>query len=104
VDLRGRRSGLDRQAPNNSPDLFRRFSAAGPIDEKRFGKMGTKPASGNSLAECSNLARGESMKDPVHIFGCGRGFHMEVSDGRSATPLNRGTAKRAGRAMRSGVV
>jgi hypothetical protein len=33
------------------------------------------------------------MKDPVHIFGCGRGFHMEVSDGRSATPLNRGNRK-----------
>ena len=24
--------------------------------------------------KCSNLARGESMKDPVGVFGCRRGF------------------------------
>jgi len=57
--------------------------------ENRFGKMGTKPASESFLAECSNLARGESMKDPVHISGCGRGFRMEMSDGRSATTIDR---------------
>jgi hypothetical protein len=29
------------------------------------------------------------MKDPVHISGCGRGFRMEMSDGRSATTIDR---------------
>jgi hypothetical protein len=37
---------------------------------------GTKSAPRNCLFKCSNLERGESMKDPVSIFGCWRGFQF----------------------------
>ena len=30
------------------------------------------------LIKCSNLQRGDSMKDPVSIFGCWRGFQLEA--------------------------
>jgi len=32
---------------------------------------------GRFLFSASNLARGESTKDPVGIFGCRRGFRLE---------------------------
>ena len=35
--------------------------------------------------KCSNLARGESMKDPVCIFECRRGFHFESIAERTAS-------------------
>jgi hypothetical protein len=37
---------------------------------------GTNPALRSCLVKCSNLERGESMKDPVSIFGCWRGFEF----------------------------
>jgi hypothetical protein len=46
---------------------------------------GTKPALRNYLFKCSNLERGESMKDPVSIFGCWRGFQFAGS-ARRPTP------------------
>ena len=54
---------------------------------------GTKRAPRRFSLKCSNLARGESMKDPVCIFECRRGFSLW--SGRSA-------AARNPRAMRSG--
>src|SRR5258708_24552774 len=46
---------------------------------------GTKTAYRSSLFKCSNLERGESMKDPVSIFGCWRGFQLRVACQRSPT-------------------
>jgi hypothetical protein len=49
---------------------------------------GTKPALRNYLFKCSNLERGESMKDPVSIFGCWRGFQFAgcLAAARRQTP------------------
>ena len=53
---------------------------------------GTKPAPRRFPVKCSNLARGESTKDPVDIFGCGRGF----SYGANASGCTRSRAMRSG--------
>src|SRR5882757_8192090 len=47
-----------------------------PVAAKISDVTGTKPAPRNYLFKCSNLERGESMKDPVSIFGCWRGFQF----------------------------
>jgi hypothetical protein len=46
---------------------------------------GTKPAPRRFFLKCSNLARGESMKDPVCIFECRRGFSFWSGRTRSAS-------------------
>ena len=52
---------------------------------------GTKPALRRFLLKCSNLARGESMKDPVCISGCGRGFRLSrgIAAARDREPCDR---------------
>src|SRR5882757_6321777 len=47
-----------------------------PVAAKISDVTGTKSAPRNYLFKCSNLERGESMKDPVSIFGCWRGFQF----------------------------
>src|ERR1700716_3834557 len=42
--------------------------------QRNLALAGTNPALRSCLVKCSNLERGESMKDPVSIFGCWRGF------------------------------
>src|SRR5258707_9495927 len=37
---------------------------------------GTKGPKRSLALKCSNLARGESMKDPVSVLGCWQGFHL----------------------------
>src|SRR5258706_8573978 len=44
--------------------------------QRNLTEPGTKTAYRSSLPKCSNLERGESMKDPVSIFGCWRGFQF----------------------------
>ena len=44
---------------------------------KKRNVSGTNPALEGWLFKCSNLERGESMKDPVDVFGCRRGFHFQ---------------------------
>jgi hypothetical protein len=58
----------------------------------KFAAAGTKPVLRRFSVKCSNLARGESMKDPVCIFECRRGFSLW--SGRPETTRSR--------AMRSG--
>src|SRR6202022_3567751 len=56
----------NRRAAEPAPDLIAQKSDL----------AGTKPAPRDCLFNCSNLERGESMKDPVSIFGCWRGFQF----------------------------
>jgi hypothetical protein len=44
--------------------------------QKNLTRAGTKPAQQGYRFKCSNLERGESMKDPVSILGCWRGFSI----------------------------
>src|SRR6195256_1953629 len=44
--------------------------------QRNLALAGTNPALRSCLFKCSNLERGESMKDPVSIFGCWRGFQF----------------------------
>jgi hypothetical protein len=44
---------------------------------EKFAGAGTRPALRRFSIKCSNLTRGESMKDPVCIFECRRGFILE---------------------------
>ena len=44
--------------------------------QRNLALAGTNPALRSCLVKCSNLERGESMKDPVSIFGCWRGFEF----------------------------
>jgi hypothetical protein len=48
------------------------------------GAAGTKPAPRSFPVKCSNLARGESTKDPACVFGCGRGFSLTDAGGARA--------------------
>src|SRR5215204_2807192 len=60
-----------------SPREFNEENSTKRIFTTRIpGAAGTKPASRSFPVKCSNLARGESTKDPVCIFGCGRGFSL----------------------------
>jgi hypothetical protein len=60
----------------------------------KFAVAGTKPALRRFSVKCSNLARGESMKDPVCIFECRRGFSLW--SGRPAAARDREPCDRAG--------
>ena len=59
------------------------------------GFPGTKRPGRSLPVKCSNLERGESMKDPVSIFGCWRGFSVsgalgstrEQAPGRFKLPI-----------------
>ena len=69
-DSRGR---LKHQAVRAGPGPGR-GTGLGPEPAKNLTCAGTKPTPRSYPGKCSNLERGESMKDPVSIFGCWRGF------------------------------
>jgi hypothetical protein len=45
-----------------------------PRESRKSG--GNETGASTFPLKCSNLARGESTKDPVYISGCGRGFRL----------------------------
>ena len=69
------RGRLQHQAVRAGPGPGR-GTGLGPEPAKNLTCAGTKPAPRSYLGKCSNLVRGESMKDPVSIFGCWRGFSI----------------------------
>src|SRR4051812_33677896 len=52
---------------------------------------GTKGPRRSSPLKCSHLERGESMKDPVSIFGCWRGFHFASLRAAGQCPVSEGS-------------
>ncbi len=55
-------------------------------------RFGTKGPRRSSPLKCSNLARGESMKDPASVLGCWRGFHFGLhASTHKATQLTNGS-------------
>jgi len=67
---------IDKITPGFSDGFSGRPPAKSRIASKNFGAPGTKPSLQSSSSKCSNLARGESIKDLVGVFGCRRGFHF----------------------------
>src|ERR1700694_3800114 len=63
--------------------------------QRNLALAGTNPALRSCLVKCSNLERGESMKDPVSIFGCWRGF--SIWGLRGSTPLKERSSLRRDR-------
>ena len=70
------------RAIQNNADDFPRLRLNGGVpwgrqSRKNPGLPGTNgPGTEVCLSKCSNLARGESMKDPVSVLGRWRGFHF----------------------------
>src|SRR5260370_30641693 len=52
---------------------------------------GTKRPKRSFPLKCSNLARGESMKDPVSVLGCWRGLHFGSTAPLKAIQLTNGS-------------
>jgi len=71
-DSRGR---LKHQAVRAGPGPGR-GTGLGPEPAKNLTCAGTKPTPRSYPGKCSNLERGESMKDPVSVLGCWRGFSI----------------------------
>jgi hypothetical protein len=75
--LRPSEKSPQRPPPNEDrssmADLVRLLEAHAPKKEQRW-RNGTGRRAFS--IKCSNLERGESMKDPVGIFGCWRGFQF----------------------------
>ena len=64
--------------------------STGAAITKKTGLPGTNGPERSLPLKCSNLARGESMKDPVSVLGCWRGFHFgRTAPFRAAQLANR---------------
>jgi hypothetical protein len=90
-DSRGR---LKHQAVRAGPGPGR-GTGLGPEPAKNLTCAGTKPTPRSYPGKCSNLERGESMKDPVSVLGCWRGF--SIWGLRGSTPLKERSSLRRDR-------
>jgi hypothetical protein len=76
--------------PLNALRLFERARCFDKGCREKSGDRGTKPPKPGFPLKCSNLARGESMKDPVSVLGRWRGFHFRLGAFRNAAKLANG--------------
>ena len=88
-----RRNRPKPASPLSPKDIGRNRKRISPGIGNEFCNGGNEADAPTFLFKCSNLARGESTKDPVYIFGCRRGFRFTE---RTACDRMRTRAMRSG--------